>query len=49
MYKVAIECGQSFWRLSSWARHPSSDNVFRFRKLGGHGFAVGPVMIYRSE
>lgn len=45
---VGVECGQRWWAPRSWARHPSCDNLLRFRRLGtpAHGFAVGPLMVW---
>lgn len=44
MWKIGIECGQKFLRLSSWIRPFPF-----FRKLTGGGFAVGPVMVYKED
>lgn len=46
-YGAGVECGQRWWRPSSWARHPSTDNLLRFRRFPG-GFAVGPLMFWRN-
>lgn len=44
-WRVAVECGQSLWRLRSWRTPP----LFRRLPGGGRGFAVGPVIVYRED
>lgn len=48
MMRVGVECGQRWWRPSSWRRTALDDNVFRFRRLTGRGFAFGPLMVFEK-
>lgn len=54
MIKIATECGQRWWRLSSWRRWDSStrkykSNVYIRRFRDGSGFAIGPIMFWRTS
>lgn len=45
--KVVVECGQRWWRLSSWyRRYPGKIYYPQFRRFEG-GFAFGPIMFVR--
>lgn len=51
--KVCVECGQKWWRYSSWVTHNYPKGLKRanfFRKLRySRGFAVGPIIVLFKE
>lgn len=52
--KIGVECGQRWWRLSSWRRWSFFEKKYWWdvkpRKFkDGSGFAIGPIMFWKEK